>query len=32
MEYVILEFTMISCGFNLYKFHNKRMQCQKNVA
>ncbi|SHN04758.1 Transposase DDE domain-containing protein, partial [Anaerosporobacter mobilis DSM 15930] len=21
---VILEFTLISCGFNLYKYHNKR--------
>ena len=32
LEYVILEFTMISCGFNLYKFHNKRIQRQKNAA
>ena len=24
LESVILEFTLISCGFNLYKFHNKR--------
>ena len=25
---VILEFTLISCGFNLYKFHNKRHRMQ----
>lgn len=24
IESVLLEFTLISCGFNLYKFHNKR--------
>ena len=24
LKSVILEFTLISCGFNLYKFHNKR--------
>lgn len=24
LENVILEFTLISCGFNIYKFHNKR--------
>lgn len=24
IEYVNLELTMISCGFNLYKYHNKR--------
>lgn len=23
---VILEFTLISCGFNLYKYHNKKHQ------
>lgn len=25
---VILEFTLISCGFNLYKFHNKKQRMQ----
>ena len=24
LENVILEFTLISCGFNIYKYHNKR--------
>ena len=24
LDNVILEFTLISCGFNIYKFHNKR--------
>ncbi len=26
MESVILEFTLMSCGFNLYKYHNKKMK------
>ena len=26
---VILEFTLISCGFNLYKYHNKKQRLQK---
>ena len=26
---VILEFTLISCGFNLYKYHNKKKRMQK---
>ena len=26
---VILEFTLISCGFNLYKYHNKKKRQQK---
>ena len=26
IESVILEFTLISCGFNLYKYHNKKMK------
>lgn len=25
LNYVLLEFGLISCGFNLYKFHNKKM-------
>ena len=25
LDSVILEFTMISCGYNLYKYHNKRL-------
>ena len=24
IENIILEFTLISCGFNIYKYHNKR--------
>ena len=32
LDYVILEFTMISCGFNLYKYHNKKMRFQKTAA
>ena len=28
---VILEFTLISCGFNLYKYHNKKQRLQKAV-
>ena len=28
---VLLEFTLISCGFNLYKYHNKRNR-KRNVA
>lgn len=26
---VILEFTLISCGYNLYKYHNKKIRLQK---
>ena len=26
---VVLEFALISCGFNLYKYHNKKMRIQK---
>ena len=32
LEYVILEFTMISCGFNLYKYHNKKMKLRSSAA
>jgi len=32
LEYVVLEFTMISCGFHLYKYHNKKMKLQKAIA
>ena len=28
---VILEFTLISCGFNLYKYHNKKQRYRKAV-
>ena len=28
-KFVILEFTLISCGFNLYKYHNKKQRRQK---
>ena len=28
---VILEFTLISCGFNLYKYHNKRKRLLKSA-
>lgn len=28
IESVILEFTLISCGFNLYKYHNKKLRSQ----
>ena len=28
-KFVILEFTLISCGFNLYKYHNKKKRRQK---
>lgn len=29
LENVLLEFTLISCGFNLYKYHNKKRRMQK---
>lgn len=29
LENVIMEFTLISCGFNLYKYHNARIKAQK---
>ena len=29
LENVIMEFTLIACGFNLYKYHNSRMKAQK---
>lgn len=29
LESVKLEFTLISCGFNLYKYHNKRKRMKK---
>ena len=29
IESVLLEFTLIACGFNLYKFHNKKERFQK---
>ena len=29
IESVILEFTLLSCGFNLYKYHNKRKRIEK---
>ena len=32
LDYVILEFTMISCGFNLYKYHNKKMKLRRSAA
>ena len=32
LDNVILEFTMISCGFNLYKYHNKKIRLQKSAA
>lgn len=32
LKAVILEFTMISCGFNLYKFHNKKMRLRETAA
>ena len=32
LDYVILEFTMISCGFNLYKYHNKKMKLRSSAA
>ena len=28
---VILEFTLISCGFNLYKYHNKKQRLRKSA-
>ena len=27
----ILEFTLISCGFNLYKYHNKKQRLLKSA-
>ena len=32
LDYVILEFTMIACGFNLYKYHNKKMRLPSSAA
>ena len=32
LESVILEFTLISCGFNLYKYHNKKVRMNTNIA
>ena len=32
LESVILEFTLISCGFNLYKYHNKKVRMNTSVA
>ena len=32
LDYVILEFTMISCGFNLYKYHNKKLKLRSSAA
>lgn len=29
LNYVLLEFALISCGFNLYKYHNKKMAAQR---
>ena len=29
IENVMMELTLISCGFNLYKYHNSRMKAQK---
>ena len=29
MNNVILELTLISCGFNLSKYHNKKMRIEK---
>ena len=29
LDNVMLEFTLISCGFNLYKYHNKKNRIQK---
>ena len=29
LESVILELTLISCGFNLYKYHNKKSKLEK---
>ncbi len=29
LENVILEFTLISCGYNLYKYHNKINRIKK---
>ena len=29
MENVLLEFCMIACGFNLYKYHNKKLRYEK---
>ena len=32
LESVILEFTLVSCGFNLYKYHNKKRQRLESAA
>ena len=32
LESVILEFTMISCGFNLFKYHHKKMKLRCSAA
>ena len=32
LESVIFEFTLISCGFNLYKYHNKKVRMNTRVA
>ena len=32
IESVILEFTLISCGFNLYKYHNKKQRTELSIA
>ena len=32
IESVILEFTLISCGFNLYKYHNKKQRIELSIA
>ena len=29
LDNVILEFTLIACGFNLYKYHNKKNRLVK---
>ena len=29
-ESVLLELTLISCGYNLYKYHNKKNQTNNN--
>lgn len=31
LNYIILEFGLISCGFNLYKYHNKKYAAEKAV-
>ena len=32
LKSIIFEFTLISCGFNLYKYHNKRIQQLQKAA